>query len=130
MRRKKHLTAPTVCPLLLTPFSRLISLHACSLQEEGPQEPQQETLQQIAARIIQKAWKQYVVGAAAVGTHARVHAQIKVNRHKLRLLFPSHTVVQRGLQVFQRPHHPLQPAGSTDDPQNCQSSRGNRNHAR
>ncbi|XP_074478469.1 protein MFI isoform X1 [Sebastes fasciatus] len=31
-----------------------------SLQEEGPQEPQQETLQQVAARIVQKAWKRYV----------------------------------------------------------------------
>ncbi|XP_038581164.1 protein MFI isoform X1 [Micropterus salmoides] len=31
-----------------------------SLQEEGPQVPQQETLQQIAARIIQKAWKRHV----------------------------------------------------------------------
>ncbi len=41
-----------------------------SLQEEGPQEPQQEALQQIAATIIQKAWRRYVVGAAAVGTHA------------------------------------------------------------
>nr|XP_033495188.1 uncharacterized protein C11orf65 homolog isoform X1 [Epinephelus lanceolatus] len=31
-----------------------------SLQEEGPQEPHQETLQQISARIIQKAWRRYV----------------------------------------------------------------------
>ncbi|XP_032360124.1 protein MFI isoform X1 [Etheostoma spectabile] len=30
------------------------------LQEDGPLEPQQETLQQIAARIIQKTWRGYV----------------------------------------------------------------------
>ncbi|XP_044195849.1 protein MFI [Thunnus albacares] len=31
-----------------------------SLQEECPQEPQPETLQPVAARIIQKAWRRYV----------------------------------------------------------------------
>ncbi|XP_044033263.1 protein MFI [Siniperca chuatsi] len=31
-----------------------------SLQEEGPQEPQQETLQQTAVRIIQMAWRRHV----------------------------------------------------------------------
>uniref|UniRef100_A0A8C9ZX63 Uncharacterized protein n=1 Tax=Sander lucioperca TaxID=283035 RepID=A0A8C9ZX63_SANLU len=39
----------------------------------GPQEPLQEKLQQIAARIIQKAWRGYVVGAAAVGTHTLLY---------------------------------------------------------
>lgn len=67
--------------VLLSAFSS-----AFSLQEEGPQEPQQETLQQVAARIVQKAWKRYVVGAdAVVGTV--VHGQIKVNMHKLKLFF-------------------------------------------
>ncbi|KAK5850113.1 hypothetical protein PBY51_014390 [Eleginops maclovinus] len=36
------------------------SLTANSSQDEGSQEPQQETLQQIAATIIQKAWRRYV----------------------------------------------------------------------
>ncbi|XP_067342671.1 protein MFI isoform X2 [Channa argus] len=31
-----------------------------SSQDEGPQEPQQEMVQQIASRIIQKAWRRYV----------------------------------------------------------------------
>lgn len=68
-----------------------ISLYPSSLQEEGPQVPQQETLQQIAARIIQKAWKRHVVGAAAVGTPTLAHVRMKVNRHKLNINSFSYT---------------------------------------
>ncbi|KAK2858590.1 hypothetical protein Q5P01_003210 [Channa striata] len=32
----------------------------CILQDEGPQEPQQELVQQTSARIIQKSWRRYV----------------------------------------------------------------------
>lgn len=86
-----HLAASDCLPsLLLILFSLLFSKYASSLQEECPQEPHPETLQQIAARIIQKAWRRYVVGQvlpAAVGTHTLVHTQIKVNRHELKLFF-------------------------------------------
>ncbi|KAI3355116.1 hypothetical protein L3Q82_017988 [Scortum barcoo] len=45
---------------LLSSFSPLICLSTCSLHEEDHQEPQQAALQQVAARIIQKAWRRYV----------------------------------------------------------------------
>lgn len=74
-----------------------------------------------------------MVSAATVGTHTLlVYVQIKVNvhRHTGKLFFfPTETVEQRNLQVFQQSHQSVQPAGSTENPQNCQSSRGNRNHA-
>uniref|UniRef100_A0A3B5BEE4 Uncharacterized protein n=1 Tax=Stegastes partitus TaxID=144197 RepID=A0A3B5BEE4_9TELE len=38
----------------------LISLYTSSLEQEEPQEPQQETPQLVAARIIQRAWRRYL----------------------------------------------------------------------
>ena len=67
-----------------------------------------------------------MVSAAAL---VHTHTTQKVNRHRLQTHFSTQTAVQRGLQVFQISHQPLEPAGSTEDAQNCQSPRGDRNHA-
>jgi len=54
------------------------SISFSSLQEEEAQEPQLDILQQVAVRIIQRAWRRHVVGAGAAVGAQTPYMQIKV----------------------------------------------------
>lgn len=90
--------------------------------------PQEEALQETAARVIQKAWRGHLVGALS---HASMWPNWKSKSKDLTKCLLSHwSVVQRDLRMFKRHYQWLQSGGPKDDPESCQSSRGKENRLR